>query len=105
MRKTEGKYIKSTLLNKKSIKEETVLETSDHYLVTVKLNYNLLPSYNGKLYVVCLLETINFPHDSNYILMQSNGICIEYGTFFKTYLGFFNHIKRLNIFLPCAVFR
>ena len=97
MRKTEGKYIKSTLLNKKSIKEETVLETSDHYLVTVKLNYNLLPSYNGKLYVVCLLETINFPHDSNYILMQSNGICIEYGTFFKTYLGFFNHIKRLNI--------
>ena len=34
MRKTEGKYIKSPLLNKKSIKEETVLETSDHYLET-----------------------------------------------------------------------
>ena len=38
MRKTEAKYIKTTLLNKKSVKEETVLETSDHYLVTVKLN-------------------------------------------------------------------
>ena len=97
MRKTESKYIKSTLLNKKSVKEESVLETSEHYLVAVKLNYNLLPSYNGKLYVVCLLETVHFPNDSNYILMQSNGICIEYGTFFKTYLGFINQIKRLNI--------
>ena len=97
MRKSEAKYIKSTLLNKKSVKEETVLETSEHYLVTVKLNYNLLPSYNGKLYVVCLLETLHFPNDSNYILMQTNGVCIEYGTFFKTYLGFINQIKRLNI--------
>ena len=67
MRKTEAKYIKTTLLNKKSVKEETVLETSDHYLVTVKLNYNILPSYNKKLYVVCLLETLNFPNNSNYI--------------------------------------
>ena len=50
-----------------------------------------------ELYFVYLLEIIYFPHNSNYILMQSNGICIEYGTFFKTYLGFFNHIKRLNI--------
>ena len=97
MRKSESKYIKSTLLNKKSVKEETVLETSEHYLVTVKLNYNLLPSYNAKLYIVCLLETIHFPDDSNYILMQSNGVCVQYGMFFKNYLGFINQIKRLNI--------
>ena len=89
-------YIKHRLSFLKN-KEETVLETSEHYLVTVKLNYNLLPSYNGKLYVVCLLETVHFPNDSNYILIQSNGICVEYGTFFKTYLGFINQIKRLNI--------
>ena len=98
MRKTEAKYIKTTLLNKKSVKEETVLETSDHYLVTVKLNYNLLPSYNKKLYVVCLLETLNFPNNSNYMLIQSNGFTIGYGIFFKNYLGLINQIKRLNIF-------
>ena len=97
MRKSESKHIKSILLNKKTVKEETVLETSEHYLVTVKLNYSLLPSYNGKLYIVCLLETIHFPDDSNYILMQTNGVCIQYGMFFKNYLGFINQIKRLNI--------
>ncbi len=97
MRKSEGKHIKINLLNNKTIKEETVLETSEHYLATVKLNYNLLPSYNGKLYVVCIIETLHFPNDSNYILMQSNGVCIQYGIFFKNYLGFNSQLKRLNI--------
>ena len=99
MRKSEGKYIKSNLLNNKTIKEETVLETSEHYLATVKLNYNLLPSFNGKLYVVCIIETLNFPNDSNYILMQSNGVCIQYGIFFRNYLGFNSQLKRLNILI------
>ena len=97
MRKAEGKHIKSNLLNNKVIKEETVLETSEHYLATVKLNYNLLPSYNGKLYIVCMIENLHFPHDSNYILMQTNGVCIQYGTFFRNFLGFNSQLKRLNI--------
>ena len=97
MRKSEGKTIKSSLLSKKAIKHETVLETLDHYLIGVKLNYNMLPSYNGKVCVVCLIEALNFPDDCNYILMHSNGICIEYGVFFQNYLGFSNQLKRLNI--------
>ena len=97
MRKSESKNIKSTLLSKKTMKQETVLETSEHYLVSVKLNYNILPSYNGKVCIVCLIETFDFPDDCNYVLMQLNGICLEYGIFFKNYLGFTNQLKRLNI--------
>ena len=97
MRKSQEKYIKNTILNKKFFREECVLETSENYIINVKTTYSALPTFNGQLFLVCTLEPINFPDDSNYILMQSNGICNEYGIFFKNYFGFNNQLKRLNL--------
>ncbi len=97
MRKSQEKIIRTSLLNKKVLKEESVLETYDNYIINTKFSYSFLPSFQGQLYLICNLEPINFPNDSNHILMQSNGICIEFGYFFKTYFSFNNQMKRLNI--------
>ena len=96
MRKSQEKYIKNTILTKKFLKEECVLETSENYIINAKLTYTTLPTFKGQLFIMCTLEQIPFPDDSNYILMQSNGICYEYGLFFKNYFGFNNQLKRLN---------
>ncbi len=96
MRKSQEKYIKNTILSKKYLREECVLETSENYIINVKLSYSSLPTFHGQLFLICTLEPILFPDDSNYILMQSNGICNEYGFFFKSYFGFNNQLKRLN---------
>ena len=96
MRKSQEKYIKNTILSKKLLKEECVLETSENYIINVKLCYSALPTFHGQLFLICTLEPILFPDDSNFILMQSNGICNEYGLFFKNYFGFNNQLKRLN---------
>ena len=96
MRKSQEKYIKNTILSKKLLREECVLETSENYIINVKLCYSALPTFHGQLFLICTLEPILFPDDSNFILMQSNGICNEYGLFFKNYFGFNNQLKRLN---------
>ncbi len=96
MRKSQEKYIKNTILTKKFLREECVLETSENYIINVKLTYSTLPTFKGQLFLMCTLEQIPFPDDCNYILMQSNGICYEYGLFFKNYFGFNNQLKRLN---------
>ena len=41
---------------------------------------------------------MNFPENSNSILVQQNGLIILYGMLFKTYFGFTNQLKRLNLF-------
>ena len=92
MRKSQEKYIKNTILSKKYLREECVLETSENYIINVKLSYSSLPTFHGQLFLICTLEPILFPDDSNYILMQSNGICNEYGFFFKSYFGFNNQL-------------
>ena len=96
MRKSQEKYIKNIILSKKYLREECVLETSENYIINVKLCYSALPTFHGQLFLICTLEPILFPDDSNFILMQSNGICNEYGLFFKNYFGFNNQLKRLN---------
>ena len=96
MRKSQEKLIRTSLLNKKILKEECVLETSENYIINTKLSYNFLPTFQGQLYLLCSLDPVNFPNDCNHVLMQSNGICLHIGYFFKTYFSFNNQMKKLN---------
>ena len=98
IRNYQREYIMKSLLKKHYCKEENVLETKEHFLINVKILYNSLPSYKGKIYVICNIDTLTFPDNSNVILIQQNGLVILYGMFFKTYFGFTNQLKRLNFY-------
>ena len=98
IRNYQREYIMKSLLKKHYCKEENVLETKEHFLINVKIIYNSLPSYKGKIYVICNIDSLSFPENSNVILIQQNGLIILYGMFFKTYFGFTNQLKRLNLY-------
>ena len=52
MRKSQEKIIRTSLLNKKVLKEESVLETYDNYIINTKFSYSFLPSFQGQLYLI-----------------------------------------------------
>ncbi len=98
IRKLQGKIIKKSLLEKKILKEENILETIDHYIINVKFHFSTLPSYKNDLYLLCNLDQVLFPNDINYMLIQSNGNVLSFGIFYKNYFGINSSIKRFNIF-------
>ena len=90
--------IENDLVNKRYCREETIIETIDHYIVYCRLTYNILPTYKGQLYYICLIEQFNFPENCNHILIEPSGHVLYLGLFYKNYLGICNTFKNFNIF-------
>ena len=98
IRNSQIEITETNLINKKFSREETILETIDHNIVFCRLTYNILPTYKGQLYYICLIEQFNFPENCNHILIEPSGHVLYLGTFYKNYLGICNNFKNFNIF-------
>jgi len=98
IRNSQIELTETNLVNKKYSREETIIETIDHNIVYCRLTYNILPTYKGQLYYICLIEQFNFPENCNHILIEPSGHVLFLGTFYKNYLGICNTFKKINIF-------
>ena len=81
LKKSLKKEIKQNLLIKNSFKTNACIHSIDNYIVFIKLNFNRLPYFQGKLFIQCFVEFNNLK-DNCYIINET-GVLKYFGSYFQ----------------------
>ena len=74
----------------------TVLTTLKKLIILTELTFIRLPTYHDNLYISCKLDNNN--HRNNCLLINENGVILQFGQFFVEYFGLKVDEKPANLF-------